>query len=371
MVDTPTFREMNLNVFRGKPNPHVLFQPRFEPWFAWNRQFDSLPDECRNYADVRDAYDAIGCSQRYMHYYTDIPSPVTGRFTDEVTFTTEQQGDISHRHYHTPHGDLTETSEFSVDKVWRVVDYCGKRVEDLPAIRWLVERRIFEFSTENFRVGDAFIGDRGVPQFWVPKSPYLALCQTWMNFEPFMYAMADAPDVMVDLMQAIDRSYDTLYEQMCSSGLVQIINFGENVAEAHWSPEYFDRYMLPWAEKRVGQLHDAGIFAHIHIDGYFKNLVPNIRKLPHDGLEALTPLPQGDVTIDEMAEACDGKVLLDGIPAILFLDHHPRKELEQCVEQIIDTFDGKLILGISDELPEAGNTESYERMKWVADRCHG
>jgi hypothetical protein len=36
-------REMNLRVFQGEPIPHVFFQPRFEPWFDWHTQFDSLP----------------------------------------------------------------------------------------------------------------------------------------------------------------------------------------------------------------------------------------------------------------------------------------------------------------------------------------
>ena len=38
-----TLQEMNLRVFRGEPIPHVFFQPRFEPWYDWHRQFNSLP----------------------------------------------------------------------------------------------------------------------------------------------------------------------------------------------------------------------------------------------------------------------------------------------------------------------------------------
>ena len=32
-------------------------------------------------------------------------------------------------------------------------------------------------------------------------------------------------------------------------------------------------------------------------------------------------------------------------------------------------FHPRLILGISDELPEAGGEESYQRLKWVAEWC--
>lgn len=60
--------------------------------------------------------------------------------------------------------------------------------------------------------------------------------------------------------------------------------------------------------------------------------------IPFEGLEALTPLPQGDVNIEEIKENIGEKVLLDGIPAILFLPHYPMKELEECVEKLIELF---------------------------------
>ena len=40
---TMSLKEMNLRVFRRQSIPHVFFQPRFEPWFDWHKQFNSLP----------------------------------------------------------------------------------------------------------------------------------------------------------------------------------------------------------------------------------------------------------------------------------------------------------------------------------------
>jgi hypothetical protein len=88
-------------------------------------------------------------------------------------------------------------------------------------------------------------------------------------------------------------------------------------------------------------------------------------------LEALTPTPQGDVTLEEMREHIGDKVLLDGIPAVLFLEHHPGEELQACTEKIIDLFHPRLVLGISDELPEAGGEETFERLRWVAEYSRG
>jgi hypothetical protein len=363
-----TFREMNLRVFQGEPVPHVFFQPRFEPWFDWHRQFDSLPVELRGLS-LTEAYDLVGASMRTVHYYTGQPDPIQVRFTDEVKISEKPGQDQIKRRYDTPFGPLFETGKLTQDKTWRTVEFAAKTSDDLKPLRWLLEHRIVTFSPENFARGAAFIGDRGEPQFWVPKSPYLSLAQQWMKLEDFIYALADCRDQIEDIMIAIDDSYDQLYEQLTSCRSLHIVNFGENIATAYLSRAYLERYLIPWYAKRSGQLRSAGILNHIHIDGYFKPFLPYLADLPFDGLEALTPKPQGDVTLEEIRDHIGDKVLLDGIPAVFFLDHHPREELERCVESLVRMFHPRLVLGISDELPEGGGDESFERLKWVAEWC--
>ena len=363
-----TRREMNLRVFRREPLPHVFFQPRFEPWIAWHEQFDSMPPRCKG-KGVRELYDDLDASIRYVNYYTGQPSPIDYGWAPDVKITQTKEPGWLHLTYHTPHGDLVEDLEFTVDRTWRTVGFAGRRTEDLPALKWLLQRRTYRFNPQAYRTGDDWIGDRGVGQFFVPKSPYLALAQQWMRFEAFIYALSDAPDEVEDLFRVIDASYDELFDGLCRHRITPIINFGENVAEAHMGPVWFEQYLLPWYHRRVGQLQQAGIFSHIHIDGYFRTLLPLLRQLPHEGLEALTPQPQGDVTLEEIAEHIGDKVLLDGIPAVYFLDHHSRDELQACVERLVELFHPRLILGISDELPQAATEEGFERMRWVADYC--
>ncbi len=367
-----TLKEMNLRVFRREAIPHVFFQPRFEPWVAWHRQFGTLPAKLAD-KSLLDCYDMIGASMRTIHYYTGKPDPVEFGFTEDVKVAEQKEDDLRKVRYDTPHGPLFETSKLTVDKTWRTIEFPAKHAEDLPALRWLIEHQVIGFSVEKFRIGADYMGDRGVPQFWVPKSPYFACAQQWFKYEDFIYAMADCSDQMEDIFKAIDDSYDAVYEQLCGSGVLEILNFGENVAMAYLSLAYWEQYCIPWYEKRVGQLRDAGIFTHIHIDGNFRPLLPTLRHLPFDGIEALTPEPQGDVTLEEIKEHIGEKILLDGIPAVYFLDHHSREELQTCVEQIVDLFYPNLILGISDELPEGGGEEAFDRMAWVAEyaKAHG
>ena len=119
--------------------------------------------------------------------------------------------------------------------------------------------------------------------------------------------------------------------------------------------------------RRRHQFHH--FFSHLHLDGYFHSLLSYLKHLPFDGLEALTPVPQGDVTLEEIKEAIGDKVLLDGIPAVLFMDTYTREELMETTEKVIRLFAPRLVLGASDEVPEGTGQEAMERVRMVAKYC--
>ncbi len=97
--------------------------------------------------------------------------------------------------------------------------------------------------------------------------------------------------------------------------------------------------------------------------------MPYLKDLPCEGIEALTPAPQGDVELEEIAAHIGDKVLLDGIPAVLFMPQYSREELMATVEKVVELFSPRLILGISDELPEGTGADAAERVRLVADWC--
>jgi len=362
------FREMNLAVFEGKAIPQVFFQPRIEPWFEWHRIFGRVPERYRNLS-LAELFDRLQVSMRYVHYYTGMPDPVVREFSSEVTIHEETTNDQRTVAYVTPTGELVETFKWTVDRTWRKVGFAVRGLDDLKRLRWLYGHVVYSFCERSFAQGRAFMGDRGEPQFWVPKSPYQALAQQWMKLEDLIYLLADHLGEVEATMEAIDRSYDPLYEQITSQDEVRIVNFGENIHDQLLSPRYFERYLVPFYEKRAAQLKRSGIYTHIHIDGFFHSLLPYLEHLPFDGLEALTPLPQGDVSLEEMREHMGRKVLVDGIPAVMFLPTYSRDELMGMVERIVEMFHPRLVLGISDELPEGSGEEGIERVKMISEWC--
>jgi hypothetical protein len=363
-----TFRQMTLNVFCGKPIPHVLFQPRIEPWYDWHKRFRKMPKRYED-ASLLDVFDDLCVSMRYVHYYTGQPDPVVVNYSEKVKIGRqfgETDGTVI---YETPYGELVERYTLTIDGSWGKIEFPVKSIDDLRKLRWLYANTNYSFSAERFNAGAQFMGERGEPQFWVPKSPYQALAQIWMRLEDLIYALADYPAEIEATMRAIDDSYDRLYDEIIASGVVSIVNFGENIHDQLLSPKYFERYFIPFYEKRSNQLRKAEIFTHIHIDGYFRSLLPYLKHLLFDGYEALTPKPQGDVELDELREHIGDKVLIDGIPAVMFIPPFTRDELIAMVERIVKLFHPRLILGASDEVPQGGGEEAIERVRLISDWC--
>ena len=91
------------------------------------------------------------------------------------------------------------------------------------------------------------------------------------------------------------------------------------------------------------------------MDGSLKDLLPYFSNLPFDGLEALTPQPQGDVSLEELKDAIGDKIFLDGIPSILFLPEYSNNYVLEYTYKVLNLFSPNLILGVSDELPPNGD----------------
>jgi hypothetical protein len=89
-------------------------------------------------------------------------------------------------------------------------------------------------------------------------------------------------------------------------------------------------------------------------------LLPYLAELPFDGYEALTPEPQGDVNLEDIRDAIGNRVLLDGIPSILFLPEYSFDYVREYTQNILELFSPNLILGVSDELSPNGQITKVE-----------
>ncbi|HPP09345.1 MAG TPA: hypothetical protein PK303_09565, partial [bacterium] len=112
-------------------------------------------------------------------------------------------------------------------------------------------------------------------------------------------------------------------------------------------------------------------FVHSHWDGNSRLILPYLKESGLHAVEALTPEPMCDMTLEEIKRATQGMVVLDLIPAIFFLPSYPLKELLSFTEKVIEMFMPQLILGVSDEISPPGEIEKIEAISEFIDKKFG
>lgn len=211
-------------------------------------------------------------------------------------------------------------------------------------------------------------GNNGLGSIYFPRINVQSLFNDTMGVEGGIFALMDMPDVCEEYFKIKSQNHDR-FIKMIETSKFEWINFGDNVHCATLPPSLFEQYVLPEYQHRNELLHKQGQFTFAHWDGDTKAILKYAKETGLDGIEAVTPKPQGDVTLKEIKEAFgDDVYLVDGIAALLFDEMYPIEMLKEQTEQIIDMFAGQLILGISDEMSSTGNIDRIKYVGEIVDR---
>jgi len=384
-----TFRQRNIAIFTKEPIDGPLWQPRLEHWYGYHRTMGTLPPR---YAamELLEIYDDLGCSLRPYHIFNnmlyfipdeniriEITTPSAGLGPGEIlrippggnvrVEVDENTEDIITRIY-TPVGTLRQVMHGGESSTsWYYSEYPIKGVSDFPIMAYVLRHQKVIFDEEAYRLGVAEVGERAEPTIFLPRIPLQRLFIDYAGFERTIFLLYDHPKETEAFLRVVEETDDEVYRVIARSPL-RIINFGDNLHAQLASPPLFEKYILPYYQHRAEELRRAGKYTHAHWDGYVKTLLPYCRETGLDGIEAITPLPQGDVTLEEIKAALGDMVLLDGIPATHFLPQTGYRELEDFVKRILDLFMPNIVLGISDEISPVGDIEKVRLVSEIVDR---
>jgi len=338
-----------------------LWQPRIDYWYEVNKQRGTLPPQLVG-CDQPAVYDYCHASMRYPFNCFGSPSgcaaPLGVRYPGVEIVETRPSADRLKIEYVTPRGTLTQVVHY---EEWglssALAEYPLKTPDDFAAYEYMLEHEEWYWDADIYQRCLAWVGDRGAPNYFARRSPLQGLFVELMGFEAGVYLMRDHPAVLQRYIEARTAADEAMYAVICAHA-TPVFNFGENI-DAHMDPPpIWRKHVRPYLARRVEQLRSAGIVTSVHVDGSMKRLVGDLRECPTDIIEACTPLPQGDVTLEEMRSALSpNHILMDGIPALYFLPLYPVEDLIACVRDLVRLFYPRLILGISDELPPNADIE--------------
>lgn len=357
--------ELHRAVIRGTSGGQVIWQPRIGCWFD-DKRFagEPFPAPYEGLSDA-DIFRSLGCSTRLYWFnacFVAHEDPaVKGRY--------ERLNEWDHFHaVETPVGTQTAIYRSSPNnKGQHPLKRWIETPDDLRVATWRAYRTTWSWSQETYDRLLVEWGDLGLPTMFMPRESVQDLYINTMGVERAVFALADWRDEVEEYFRALDDSDERLLEVICASP-IEPINFGDNLHASTLSPRLYERYIEPVYHRRCTKLRAAGKWTCAHWDGDTGPLLPYAKRSQLDGIEAITPLPQGDTTLEQVKDALGDEVfLLDGIPAIYFDEQWPLSVLEECTWQLLELFAPKLILGISDELSSHGDIERIRVVGAIVD----
>jgi len=356
--------QLNLDVIRGRAGGKVIWQPRIGCWLT-DKQFagQPLPPPYEGMT-LPEIYRHLGCSNRIYDFnacFRCIEHPevrTRRRQLDERDYEVTVETPVGRQVavYHT-----TRNNPMHKPRKWPIAS-----PEEMKVASWRARHRRWEWDQAKYEELCRTWAGLGAPTMYLPRVNVQQLYLIDMGVENTIYALADYPAVCEEYFEALDAEYDQLMDVVCACP-IEIINFGDNVHAGTLGLEQFRRYVLPCYRRRCEKLHAAGKFCHAHWDGDCGPLLPYARQTGLDGIEAITPVPQGDVTLEQTKAALGDMFLLDGIPAIFFDRTYSERTLVDCAKRCIELFAPNLVLGISDEISSTGDIERIRRVGEVVD----
>ena len=352
---------LNTEVLFGRAGRKTIWQPRIQCWYT-DRMFadGKLPSPYEG-MDIPQLYRHLGCAARpydfndcFYRTYDNTVKEYTRKISDLETEYVKE----------TPAGTITsvlKTTSSSWAKLTKKWWVCTE--EDLSVAAYLEDCSTWHWNEQVYQEQCRIWEGLGAPCVFLPRINVQNLYIDLMGVEEAVYAMMDYPDTVDAYFESLRKSHHQLIDVVNASP-IESINFGDNVHSGTLSPDLFQKFVLPAYQERCEQLHRGGKFVYAHFDGNNRGLTQFYQHTGLDGIEAITPLPQGDITLEEAKQGLGEMYLIDGIPAIYFDTLFPLETLKACVHQILELFVPHLVLGISDEISSTGD---MERIRIVND----
>lgn len=362
MADAMTNRERILTLLSGKKPDRVPWFGDLDYWYHSHAALGTLPAP---YAG--DGYFQLNrdCG---VGFYLQGFMPVRTTYGD-VPISVEHQGDHTIRTFHTPKGDLTEIQQYlPVSCSWGIVKHAVSDADDLPAFMHYIRQQTYEPEYEEINRRQAIIGDNGVVLCYAPRSPFMQLITTYTGVENLVYLLNDAPDEMAELFDLMTVRYNKAAEITVASP-AECIMIPENLSSEVVGLRYYRQYLRPYESFWIRQIRQAGKFSFIHMDGTLSGLIYEVAKTGFDVIEAVTPLPCGDMAMADAINRVPGPTILwGGLPGAIFTPSTSVTDFTAHVIAMLNLMrqQPRFVLGVADQVPPDG---LLDRVKAVVGLC--
>ncbi|MHC4445180.1 MAG: uroporphyrinogen decarboxylase family protein [Planctomycetota bacterium] len=271
----------------------------------------------------------------------------------KISFSWENGHQVETRTYKTPVGTISQRTQkdpgYGSD--WRSKFYIIKP-QDYKVVQYLVENTVFRKNEPAILAKINDLGHDGVVWGRMDRSPYQKLLIELAGPERFLIDLQTNPQPVTELLEVMDRRMDEAF-QMVLESQVEVIWQPDNITADMTPPHYFQKYHLPFYQKRAKQLKAANKPYLVHMDGRLNPLKDLIARCPFDAVESFSFAEVGgDLDLSQARSAWKDKVILPNFPAPLC--HQTDQEIESYLKKLLDQAGTKVpyMLQVSEDLPD-------------------
>ena len=355
-----TNRERVLKILSGEPPDRVPWFADLDYWYSAHKRAGTLPDEYQGdgYFSMNRENGAGFYLQGYFPF-KEIP--------EGVTYETQTQGHRILRAMKTPEGDLTEITQYlPASSSTGFVKHFVETEEDLPAFQYYINSLHFEEDYIEARRRKDLIGDNGVVLCYTPRSPFMQMLTTFAGVEALFMMLADIPEKVNEVLSRLEKKYDEA-ARLAVNSPAELIMIPENLS-GEVAGGYYKTYLRPYESKWIAEIQKAGKKSLIHVDGTLRGILQKVAETGFNVIEAVTPAPVGDMTMEEAARAAPGTILWGGLPGLMFTPHVSEDAFIRHVRSVLAVMktEPRFVLGAADQVPPDG---MMERVKAVPALC--
>jgi len=357
-----THRERYLARAALEATDGLPFAPDLSVWHRVNEKRGALPERYRG-MDLRELHDELGCCLPW-HIYGDFVEFEYPRMEHLVT----DDGDRRVERLVTPVGEVRGVRERvpgGESYAWR--EHFIKSLDDVKVVEYMLAHRLARARYDRLdRVMD-WLGGRGIGDMVVGYTPLLRILVEWAGIERGIYMLYDYPAEMERLMAAAAAADDPVYEIVAAAPRCRVVIVGDNMDTRYVSPAMYERYCLPYYQRRTDFLHSRGKLVSTHMDGCIKGLFPYLCDTGFDYIDGCTPAPMNDFTPRELRGALGGRQAAQcGPPSTLFCQNLPDSSIARATQEVIGGMGNRLLLIVGDQVPENANIEQVRLVAEIA-----
>ncbi len=347
----------------GRPVKKTVWAADLEYWIS-GREADGTADpRWRTEEGFLELNRSLGIMPYYWYKDFWLAEPV---YDHTVSVKVKKNGSQTDTEWETPFGSINESVKFMPESCsLSHLKYPVQNGKDLDIFRYIIEHRHLRTACVSGYEGrrGLYAEYDGLPAVAMPRSPLPAFFYEWAGVMNGVYLLSDYPDKVNEIFSLMEAQEGSIIDDVCRLK-PEIVHFADNVSGNNMGGYYGD-LMAPFHKKRIERFHSAGISCAVHLDGSVSGILPQLVRSGFDIIEALTPLPGGDMDIADMRSEAgsDSVILWGGVPGVLFSPSFKWKEVETHVKKVLDAWEGTpFILGVADQVPADGKIEYVQRI---------